>query len=71
MKVISIEEIEVHKAWRQCMGCAQCNELKYSIHHQTEPEEPDNWWVQCPNCGHEGPHSPSREIAIARWRQET
>lgn len=70
MKITFVEEIEARRAWRDCMGCMQCGELKYDIHHQLKPEEPDNWWIQCPNCGHESFHSPSREIAILRWKQE-
>ena len=70
MKITFVEEIEARKAWRECMACPQCNELKYDIHHQLQPDNPaSGWWLACPNCGFESPASPTREIAIARWKQ--
>ena len=69
MKVTFREEIEARKAWHKNMYCPRCNEGKYKIHHQMEPETYNNWWVECENCGYEGYHSPEREIAIARWKQ--
>ena len=69
MKITFVEEIEAHKAWRECMTCPQCGEFKYRIHHQTQPESYTPWWIECCNCGYESPASPAREIAIARWKQ--
>lgn len=69
MKVTFIEEIESRHAWFANMYCPQCNEGIYNIHHQTKPESPNPWWVECPNCGFESYPSPSREVAIARWKQ--
>lgn len=69
MKITFIDEIEARKAWSNKMCCPKCDEYKYNIHHQLKPEEKDGWWVECPNCGWEGPHSPDREIAIIRWKQ--
>ena len=42
----------------------------YRIHHQLQPEIPNCWWIECENCGHESFPSPTRDIAIARWKQE-
>lgn len=70
MKVTFIETIESHRAWRECMGCSVCNELKYDIHHQTDPDVHDCWWIQCPNCGHESHHAESREKAIWWWKYD-
>ena len=69
MKVTFMEEIEVRKAWFKSMNCPECGEIKYNVHHQLKPEEIDCWWVACPTCCFEGPPSPTREIAIARWKQ--
>ena len=70
MKITFTEEIEAHRAWRECMGCSNCGELKYNIHHQLEPKVQDSWWVTCPNCGHESKHKNDREDALAEWRSE-
>lgn len=70
MKVTYVEEIEAKRAWRSCMGCAQCGELKFDIHHQVQPEILESWWVECPNCGHEGCHTLSRDAAITWWKGE-
>ena len=70
MKITFIEEIEARRAWRDCMGCMKCGELKFDIHHQIQPKVGDCWWVQCPNCGHESTHAPSRNTAIVWWKKE-
>lgn len=70
MKITFMEEIEAHKAWFNSMICAQCNGENYRIHHQLQPEISNAWWLECTNCGHESSPSPSKEIAIARWKQE-
>ena len=69
MKITTFEEIEAHRAWFGNMYCPQCNEGTYRIHHQIMPETSSAWWLECPNCGFESYPSPSREIAIARWKQ--
>ena len=69
MKVTFIEEIEARRAWRANMYCPQCDEGTYKIHHQLKPESSHAWWLECCNCGFESYPSPSREIAIARWKQ--
>ena len=69
MKVTFIEEIEAHKAWRYIMSCPLCNEFKYKIHHQLEPQTSSCWWLECENCGYTSYPSPSREIAITRWQR--
>ena len=69
MKVTFMEEIEARKAWFGNMYCPQCNEGIYRIHHQLKPETSSAWWIECSNCGFESYPSPSREIAIARWKQ--
>ena len=70
MKVTMMEEIEARKAWFDSMYCSECGEGRYKIHHQLQPEIPNCWWIECENCGHESFPSPSRDIAIARWKQE-
>lgn len=69
MKVTYYEEIEERKAWRKNMLCPQCGEPIYKIHHQLLPETSSAWWLECPNCEFEGPTGPTKEIAIARWKQ--
>lgn len=64
-----MEEIEAKKAWSNRMLCPQCNEFKYKIHHQLQPETSSSWWLECENCGFESYPSSSREIAIAHWKQ--
>ena len=68
MKVTFIEEIEARKAWSYKMTCPQCDEFKYKIHHQLEPQTSRGWWLECCNCGFESYPSPTRDIAIARWK---
>ena len=67
MKVTFIEELESKHAWRASMYCPQCDEGKYTIHHQFQPW-PDEWWISCDNCGYELDHSPTRETTIMRWK---
>ena len=69
MKITFEEEIESRKAWFDSMYCSKCDEGIYSIHHQLLPKTGDCWWVECENCGHTCATSPSRAIAIARWKQ--
>ena len=69
MKVTFMEEIEARHAWFANMYCPQCNEGRYKIHHQLKPEVSNAWWLECENCGFESYPSPTREIAIARWKQ--
>ena len=69
MKVTFMEEIEARRAWRECMYCSKCNEGRYKIHHQLQPETSNAWWVECETCGFESPSAPTREIAITKWKQ--
>lgn len=69
MKVTMMEEIEARKAWHAKMFCPQCDSFHYRIHHQLEPETSSAWWIECGECGYESYPSPSREIAILRWKQ--
>ena len=70
MKVLFVEEIEPHRAWTDWMGCMHCGELKYNVHRQIRPEVEDNWWVECPICEHQGPHAPTRKLAILGWKKD-
>lgn len=70
MKITFKEEIEAHKAWRDCMCCPVCAGFKYHIHHQLEPYTDEAWWITCDNCGYETDESPTRDAAIARWKHK-
>lgn len=69
MKVTFLEELESRVAFGRKMFCPNCGAHGYIIHHQLEPETSNAWWIECEECGAEGFPSPSREIAIARWKQ--
>ena len=70
MKVTFMEEIEARKAWFDSMYCSVCGEGYYRIHHQLQPPTLDGWWLECENCEHESIAAPTREAAIARWKDE-
>ena len=70
MKVLFVEEIESHKAWRDSMGCMHCGELLFDVHRQIKPEVKECWWVECPNCEHQGPHTLTRELALKGWHDD-
>ena len=70
MKVSFMEEIETRRAWFDSMYCSECGEGYYKIHHQLQPETSNCWWLECENCGHESESAPTRDMAIARWKQE-
>lgn len=70
MKVTFVEEIESRTAYNRRMYCPHCGSHCYQIHHQLEPKEIENWWVECEECDWEGPGGPDRKIAIVRWKQQ-
>lgn len=67
MKVICLERVERKNAWSAKSYCYQCGAHEYELVEQVEPIS--EWYVRCPQCGAEGPASPARDIAIARWKQ--
>ena len=69
MKVVYIQEIENHTAYDRKKFCPKCGAHEWSVVKETDPENNVQWFVKCPQCGMRGPESPSREIAIARWKQ--
>ena len=69
MKVTYTERIERRMAWNRKMFCAQCGGHEYEIVEQLEPESTTPWYIRCPQCGAEGFESPTKDIAIARWKQ--
>ena len=69
MKVTYLERIERHLAFSRNMYCPACRGHKYEIVEQLEPKCDNNWYVRCPQCGAESVSGPTRDVAIARWRQ--
>ena len=69
MKVTYLERIENHMAWSGKMYCSQCGAHEYDVVEILEPKVIYPWFVRCPQCAHEAYDSPSREVAIARWKQ--
>ena len=71
MKITMMEERESYKAFRRKNCCVNCGGPFYTIHHSYMPEDKEHgeWWVSCDECGFEGPESPMKDIALARWRQ--
>lgn len=69
MKVTFVDELETRTAYSHKMYCSNCGNRYYYIIHQLEPEEIDCWWIKCIHCGYTSPQSPTRDIAIARWKQ--
>ena len=68
MKVTFIEELEHRTALNRNMYCGKCGSHSYCIHHQLQPD-PQEWWIECEDCGFESYPSPTRVIAIGRWKQ--
>ncbi len=68
MKITFMEEIEARRAWRECMACPRCDELKFNIHHQTSPQTYNDWWVSCPNCDFTADAAPTRKLALQNWK---
>ena len=68
MKIVITEEVWNRVAFSRKMYCS-CGSHSYSIRHQVEPKVINDWWIQCNECEKEGPHSPLKQIAIARWKQ--
>jgi len=71
MKVTYLERIERRTAFSRKLFCPNCGGHEYEIVEILNGNECDtyNWFVQCPQCGYDIVTSPSREIAIARWKQ--
>lgn len=69
MKAICIEKIETRTAYSRKMYCPHCGSHEYEIVEQLEPMVVDKWFIRCAQCEYEGPESPDRSIAIARWKQ--
>ena len=69
MKVTYIEELEYKTALDRNKYCPNCGSHMYIIHHQLKPETSSAWWLECESCGFESFASPSRDIAITRWKQ--
>ena len=69
LKVTYLEELEAKKAFTHKMFCPKCKGQFYTIHHQLRPETALTWWLECNDCGYTSFESPTREIAIARWKQ--
>ena len=71
MKVTYREEVESHRALTKKMRCPNCGSVSYEIHHILEPVEKQNYYLQCADCGVMGYGAPTRDLAIARWKQRT
>ena len=69
MKVTFVEKIENRTAFSRKMYCPGCGAHEYEIVEQLEPANFTPWFVRCPQCGYEGYESPTRDIAVARWKQ--
>lgn len=69
MKVTYTERIENRTAFSRNMYCSSCGGHDYDIVEQLSPETQSPWYIRCCQCGAEGPASPVREVAIARWKQ--
>ena len=79
MKVTYLERIERRTAFSRKMYCPSCGSHSYEIVCSNKIEQnkygqyidtnTTEWFVRCQDCGAEGYASPSREIAIARWKQ--
>ena len=66
-----MEERESYKAHRHKMCCINCGSPFYTVHHNYESgdKEHGEWWVSCDDCDYEGYRGPTKDIALARWRQ--
>ena len=68
MRITFMEEVESRCAFSRKMYCPACGSHCYKIHHQLQPKTSDAWWIECEDCGALGLESPSRAIAIERWK---
>ena len=68
MKVTYLERVERHNAWSRKMYCPFCGAHEYEIVEQLEPKTLSPWFVRCPQCENSSYESPTRDIAIGRWR---
>lgn len=69
MKKTFVIEQEYRTALHRKMYCPHCGSHCYIIAHQLEPKEIEDWWIECEECGYEGPGGPTEGIAISRWKQ--
>ena len=69
MKVTYLEQIEYKLAWRRDMYCPNCGDHEYAVVEQLEPNTDTPWTVRCPMCEYETKAFPTRETAIAYWKQ--
>lgn len=71
MKVTYTERIQTKTALSQNMFCPSCGGHEYCISEILDGNEHDkyNWYVYCPQCGYDVTLSPTRKIAIKRWKQ--
>lgn len=69
MKVTYVEQIEHRTAFSRKMYCGKCGGHEYEIVEQLEPATPTPWYIRCSQCGAESFESPTKEVAIGRWKQ--
>ena len=69
MKVTYLQFIESHTAYDRKKFCPNCGAHEWGVVKQFDNEGNIQWYVICPQCGHEGPDAPSHKIAIERWKQ--
>lgn len=48
----------------------KCGSHIFNVIHQLEPFALYDWWVECPECGREGAHGASRNLALWYWKHE-
>lgn len=69
MKVTYMERLEERMAWSRKMYCPNCGGHEYTVIEQLEPKSATPWTVRCPQCYYETLTSPTRDLAIVRWKQ--
>ena len=67
MKVTYINEVERKLALSRNSRCP-CGCMHYLIINQIQPRVFRDWYVLCPRCGRESLESPTRRIALKRWK---
>lgn len=70
MRAEYVEQVESLWAWSKKMRCPKCFNEKFEVVEQLEPKTDLPWYVRCPDCGFEGYESPTRDLAIIRWKQQ-
>ena len=69
MKVTYLERIENRTAYSRKMFCPECGGHEYEVIEQLEPFTDNKWYIRCPQCGYDSYQSPTRAVAIGRWKQ--